>query len=181
MVSNVFKESESSSFDLEVREFQVDKTLLSPLDAEDNDVPLDGWWTEMFRQGKYSYLSAMVKALMSRFHGPQVEGSFNTMEDIIDKKSCRMDIGTYNAIQTVKYALRTKEKGSVKPFSRKDFIMDPMDSKLYINMRTSNKRYREDLSKAEAMREENRHRLMIKLNMSHKYRDFPSRTPKIEV
>ena len=72
----------------------MDKTLPSPLDVDDNEVPQDGWWTEVFQQGKYPHLSAMFKAMMSCFHGPQVEGSFNTKGDIIAEKSCRMDIGT---------------------------------------------------------------------------------------
>ena len=74
-----------------------------------------------------------------------------------------MDIGTYSAIQTVKFVLRTKEKGSVKTFSQKDVIMVPVDPKLCINTRTSSKWYREDLSKAEATREEKKQRCMITL------------------
>ena len=60
--------------------------------------------------------------MLSCFHGPRVEGSFNTMGDVIDPKSCRMNVQTYSAIQTVKYGLRAEQKTALKKFTRTDYL-----------------------------------------------------------
>ena len=51
----------------------------------------------------------MVIAVLTIFHGPRVEGSFSGMTDIIDSKSGRLDIESYDAMQTVKYALMANQ------------------------------------------------------------------------
>ena len=47
----------------------------------------------------------MTTAVLLIFHGPRVEGSLSGMTDIIESKSGRLDIESYDAMQTVKYAL----------------------------------------------------------------------------
>ena len=47
----------------------------------------------------------MATAVLLIFHGPRVEGSLSGLTDIIDSKSGRLDIESYDAMQTVKYAL----------------------------------------------------------------------------
>ena len=42
----------------------------------------------------------MATAVLSIFHGPRVEGSFSGMTNIIDPKSDRLDIESYDAMQT---------------------------------------------------------------------------------
>lgn len=66
------------------------------------------------------------------------------MGDVLNEKSCRMQISTYSSIQTVKYTLRAKKTTSVKYFGRKDILLDPIKPKVCLNLRTSSKRYREE-------------------------------------
>lgn len=50
----------------------------------------------------YPFLFKMVPGILSIFHGPRVESSFNVMGDIIDKKSGRINLETYSTIQDIK-------------------------------------------------------------------------------
>lgn len=64
----------------------------------------------------------MVKYILSCFHGPQVESSFNIMNDVIDSKSGRINIDTYSSIQTVKYGIKSAEKNAIEYFKKKDYL-----------------------------------------------------------
>ena len=55
--------------------------------------------------------------LLTIFHGPRVESSFSVMDDIMDKKSGRLNESTYSAIQMVKYSLDAKTSHAFKPKS----------------------------------------------------------------
>ena len=81
----------------------VDAQLPSALDSKRDDIDCLTWWISVSK--KYPVVFKVVRAVLSIFHGPRVESSFSTMGDIIDKKSGRMNIETYAAIQTIKYAL----------------------------------------------------------------------------
>ena len=59
----------------------------------------------------------MSSALLTIFHGPRVESSFSVMGEVMDKKSGRMNISTYTAIQTVKYSLNAKTSHTFRPKS----------------------------------------------------------------
>ena len=50
----------------------------------------------------------MSSALLTIFHGPRVESSFSVIGEVMDKKSGRMNMSTYTAIQTVKYSSNAK-------------------------------------------------------------------------
>lgn len=80
LVTNVLQDSELEAYDLEVRAYQLDSDLPSPLDTDGKAVELDHWWAQVFEQGNYPMLAKMVKALMSCFHGPQVEGHSTSWE-----------------------------------------------------------------------------------------------------
>lgn len=162
LVTNVLSEDDLNAYEVEIRAYQVDTSLPPATDKQGEELALDVWWSSLFRQSTYPALSKMVKALMSCFHGPQVEGAFNTMGDVLHQKACRMDISTYSAIQTVKYGLRAKQKSSVQHFSRKDITMDPVNGRLCLNIRTSSKRYREALEQQEVERESKRQKLSLK-------------------
>ena len=73
----------------------------------------------------------------------KVEGSFSTMGDVIDVKSCRTNIETYSAIQTVKYGLRARSTTAVKYLRKEDILHDRIDPSLVRNMTGSYKRHRE--------------------------------------
>ena len=73
-------------------------------DNNDHEVKCLDWWCSISKT--YPLLFKVVEGVLSIFHGPQVESSFSVMGDVIDPKSSRMDIKTYDAIQSVKYTLR---------------------------------------------------------------------------
>ncbi|GBM80335.1 hypothetical protein AVEN_132898-1 [Araneus ventricosus] len=58
----------------------------------------------------------MVQAILSCFHGPQVESSFSMMGDVLDKESGNLKIETFSAIQTVKYRLSSQNKSAIDFF-----------------------------------------------------------------
>ena len=59
----------------------------------------------------------MSSALLTIFHGPRVGSSFSVMGEVMDKKSGRMNMSTYTAIQTVKYSLNAKTSHTFRPKS----------------------------------------------------------------
>ena len=59
----------------------------------------------------------MSSALLTIFHSPRVESSFSVMGEVMDKKSGRMNMSTYTAIQTVKYSLNAKTSHTFRPKS----------------------------------------------------------------
>ena len=63
------------------------------------------------------------------------------MNNMIDQNSGRMNMGTYGAIQDIKYALKTRkpceENQSVKVFSCSDRLYSPGDPKILNGMRHS--------------------------------------------
>ena len=59
-------------------------------------------WEDTFRK------RVLEKFFLTVFHGPRVESSFSVMGHVMDKKSGRMNVSTYSAIQTVKYSLAAK-------------------------------------------------------------------------
>ena len=75
--------------------------------------------------------------MLSCFHGPQVEGNFNTMGDVIDSKSYRMNVDIYSAIQTVKYGLRTEQTTAIEKFTKTEYLHEKVDTTLCRNLRSS--------------------------------------------
>lgn len=77
------------------------------------------WWCHIFnikKQGsfKYKLLPILVKALMTPFSGPLVEGSFNIMDDIVTEDRSVLTVENYEAISTVKYNLRKRKIKAIK-------------------------------------------------------------------
>jgi len=140
LITNVLTEEEKESYAREIYRYQVDN-LPPRLTKSGGEVRLDVWWTSVFNTQKYPSLSKIVKAIMSCFHGPQVEGSFNVMGDVMDEKSGRMNVETYSSIQTVKYGMRATNKSAIQLFQRKDILHDPVDKILCNNIQSSYKRY----------------------------------------
>ena len=91
----------------------VDALLPSPVDNKGNDLECLIWWSLL--EKKYPLVFKTIVATLSIFLGPQVESSFSMMTDVIETKSGRLNIGTYEAIQTVKYSLMVSQ---VSFFSR---------------------------------------------------------------
>ena len=83
----------------------------------------------------------MVCALLSCFHSPAVESSFNVMGDIIDVKSANTTVQTYASYQAVKYHLKSANKNAVSYFPKEDFKKVSIDKKLLNSMTNSKQVY----------------------------------------
>ena len=123
----------------------VDPILLPALVSK-NFIRADTWWFKL--KDKYPLLSKMSLVLLTIFYGPRVESSFSVMDDIMDKKSGRMNVSTYSAIQTVKYSLDAKTSHAFKPksvqvFQRSDWLKSLVLSE---GIRDSEKVYENELA-----------------------------------
>ena len=123
----------------------VDPILLPALVSK-NFIRADTWWFKL--KDKYPLLSKMSLVLLTIFYGPRVESSFSVMDDIMDKKSGRMNVSTYSAIQMVKYSLDAKTSHAFKPksvqvFQRSDWLKSLVLSE---GIRDSEKVYENELA-----------------------------------
>ncbi|KAJ8315732.1 hypothetical protein KUTeg_007882 [Tegillarca granosa] len=132
------------------------------LDDGGNSIRIEHWWGMVAKTEKFPAICKMALALLSCFHGPQVEGTFNTMGDVIDSKSARINVETNSAIQTVKFHLRAKEKSAMKYFKRKDILHDPVNVRLNKNLKTAQKRHQEVLERKQTVLEEKKRKLSLK-------------------
>ena len=62
-----------------------------------------------------------MKAAISCFHGPQVEGSFSVMKQVMNTQTGRLDVSTYRAIQSIKYPLRMLERQQFSTLRKRTF------------------------------------------------------------
>ena len=120
----------------------VDSNLHSAtcmVNDKEEDVDCLKWWNLV--KERYPFLFKMVTGIPSIFHGPRVESSFNVMDDIIDKKSGRVNLETYSAIQGIKYGLKARhpleQNRCMKEFHRKSRLYTPINPALTRNMRNS--------------------------------------------
>ena len=146
---------EKDAYDRQVRNYMVDDQL--PL--VDDNMALDTWWNLVFSSGRYNTLARVVKPVLSIFHGPAIESSFNIMGDIMDTRSSRMNVETYSSFQTVKYALRSRKTKATKFFALGS--ENPFSKTLITNMKLSSRMYRLRLEKRRQLKEERRARLKI--------------------
>ena len=126
LVPNVLDDKELEAYEHEVHAFQVALNLPNPMLENDKPVRVDSWWAAVSTTGKFPALCRLALALLTCFHGPQVEASFSLMGDILDSRSAKMNIKTYAAIQTVKYHLKANEKSAVDFFKREDALRSPL-------------------------------------------------------
>ncbi|XP_062386970.1 unconventional myosin-XV [Sardina pilchardus] len=90
---NAISTDELGQLDEEVRAYQTDLDLVDKGKGFDDDAArIDAdWWREIFLMKtpegsiRFPVLGKLVRALLSLFTGPLVEGSFNIMDDIIEK------------------------------------------------------------------------------------------------
>ena len=80
----------------------------------------------------------MVKAVLSCFHGPVVEGSFSEMSNILTEKTHRTKVDTFTAYQIVSYEVKDIAIGAVESFLRSDKLRTPIQPGLLKNMRNAN-------------------------------------------
>ncbi|KAK5929998.1 hypothetical protein CgunFtcFv8_011184 [Champsocephalus gunnari] len=98
------------------------------------------WWAHVMSTGKYPALSGVIRGALSICHGPMAESSFNLMGDTLDPKSSRMNIATLDAIQTAKYAMKSRGMTATMMFKREDEKFGPVDRILCRNMRSAARR-----------------------------------------
>ncbi|XP_060084683.1 uncharacterized protein LOC132563943 [Ylistrum balloti] len=156
-VDNVLSEEEKNQYERELRRYQRDEKL-----PEFENMRIDTWWADVQMKGQYPVLSKMVLSLLTCFHGPQVEGSFSMMGDIMDPKSSRMKIETYSAIQTVKSTLQAQKKTAVEYFSPHDFQNNAPQRRLLNNMRSAYKSYKCEKEKAKEQEEQRKRELEVR-------------------
>ena len=143
---SVLKGDEGDQYSSEIRQLMNDTILPSYLDEKGMEVDCLNWWQSI--ESKYPVTFKMVSAVLSIFHGPRVESSYSMMTDIIDSKSGRMNIETYDALQTVKYSLMANQSTTstdkplaVTMFHREDKLTSPVNPTLARNMRSAYEAY----------------------------------------
>lgn len=139
MIKNILSDEEEEVYEKEVRLLLVDSDLPPAMDDDGkNEVDCLTWWSSI--SATYPCIFRMVTTVLSIFHGPRVESSFNIMGDVIDAKSGRINMHTYSAYQNVKYALQARHPAaatsrSVNLFCRKQRLYTPVNPTLATNMR----------------------------------------------
>ena len=127
---SVIPKAEHNAFDLEVNKYHLDKNIPKAVNEDGSSKRLDTWWAEVFDVGGYPHLSKVIKACLSIFTGPMIEQSFSTMNNVINKKTNRINVETVNAIQTVKYDLKAKNEITISRYHRTNVLRSPIDRRL---------------------------------------------------
>ena len=142
LVPSLLNDDDEEPYEKEVRAVMVDSNLPSAncmLNGKQQEVECLKWW-KLVKEG-YPHLFKVITGILSIFHGPRVESSFNVMGDIIDKKSGRINLGK------IKYSLKARhpleENRCVKEFCRKNRLHSPINPTLTRNMRNSYSLYNE--------------------------------------
>lgn len=118
---NVIKKEELGALDAEIRQYATDDDIsLIDADSTDEDFRLDTtWWTPIFQlksqngSPRYQLLSRLVKALLSIFCGPIIEGTFNIMGDIIEEDRTRLTQFNHESLAIIKSFLDARKINSV--------------------------------------------------------------------
>ncbi|GBM63510.1 hypothetical protein AVEN_73790-1 [Araneus ventricosus] len=120
MLPNVVPENDMGSLIQEVKMYIIDERVdlidMDGWEKEGGRIDVD-WWSQIFKMEengcqKYKILSLFIKAVMSVFSGPLVEGTFNIMDDIITDDRTSLTIQNYEACSLIKYYLRSQGKKS---------------------------------------------------------------------
>ncbi|GBL84953.1 hypothetical protein AVEN_42213-1 [Araneus ventricosus] len=119
MVPNV-PENDMGSFVEDVKMYIIDERVnfidMDGWEKEGGKIDVD-WWSQIFKMEengcqKYKILSCFIKAVMSVFSDPLVEGTCNIMDDIIADDRTSLTIQNYEACSLIKYYLRSRGKKS---------------------------------------------------------------------
>ena len=121
---------------------------------------MDQWWIAVEATGRYSNLPKMALAVLTCFHGPLVESSFNIMGDLMGGRNFRMELPTYSALQTVKYRLGMEEdelrqESAIKLLAIPNPVLDHPPRNLMRNMKLAYSTYsKAKQSASEGLRDE---------------------------
>ena len=111
LVTNVVSE-DKATYVLEVQECKLDQTL----PEASCTTKLDHWWGTAFGTNKHSSLAKIVKALLSCFLGPPIEGSFSIMGNIMNSDSARLNVQTFRTILSIKDTPMASKKTATQYF-----------------------------------------------------------------
>ncbi|KAM8735510.1 uncharacterized protein AB9X84_023938 isoform 2-T2 [Acanthopagrus schlegelii] len=114
---NVVPPEEIGQLVEECRAYQMDADMLALLASYiEGDCRVDvDWWSHVVslknadRDVRYPTLGKLVKAVLSIFTGPLVEGSFNLMDDILESDRCSMNVETYESLAVIKSTLKARD------------------------------------------------------------------------
>ena len=149
-----------TKYNMEIMKLQIDSDL-PPVLVNDKAVRLDKWWSIIFDGESYIELSKLIKACLSIFTCPHVEQSFSIMNNLINKKTNRLDVETYSAMATTRYQLMSKKSRSLVQFRRKDVFHDPVDKNVCYHLQTASARYNNKLKQRRRRKEDNAARLNV--------------------
>lgn len=121
-------------YKLQCTQYQLD----SKLPPFNDGARVDKWWGEVFQH--YPALKRTISAALSIFTGPRIEQSFSMMNNIITKKTNRLDVTTFASIQTVRYDLMNKGVTSVELYRRDNILKSPVDKSVCYHMLTAKSR-----------------------------------------
>ena len=74
-----------------------------------------------------------------------IEQSFSTMNNVINKKTNRINVETVNASKTVKYDLKAKNKTTISGYCSTDVLRSPIDRRLCYHIHHSYVLYKKKL------------------------------------
>jgi hypothetical protein len=106
---------------------------------------IDCWWGSALVRQKYPVLCKVALALLTPFHGPQIESSFNIMGGILSSKAPTTAVETYESYQCVKYHLKNANQSAKEMFHREDVKNSAVDTTLAHNLRSASASYRAKL------------------------------------
>lgn len=112
LVKNVILDSEKELYELEVHNYHSD-ALLQQIGENESAAE---WWLKFKKSTNYPLISKMTCALLTCFHGPRVESSFSIMNTVITPGSSRLNVETFDGIQSIKYCLMAEKKNCCNLF-----------------------------------------------------------------
>lgn len=136
----VISKEEVSSLDQELRYYQIDSSLTSLQDTGSTK-----FWSEIIKRKEYPVLSKMIKALLTCFHGPSVESTFNLMDHFMTENRTSLNIESLDSLQTIKYYLNSVSASTCELFGSKDPLHEPMQQNFGLNLINSWSLYQQSL------------------------------------
>ena len=162
LLPTVIRPEEDSQFDKEMHSLQL-ASLPDCLETNESQTPvrIDKWWSSVFSRNEYPVFSKLIKASLSIFTGPHVERSFSEMNNLVNKKTNRIAVETYSALQTIRSHVKSKKKSALQYFHREDILHDPVDKDLCFHMQTAYGHYKKHLQQKAQDRAEKEKTLQI--------------------
>ena len=154
----VISESEHDQFDLEVNDYHLSTNLPTINKTDGCAKCLDEQWSEVFEMKRFPVLEKVIHL----YTGPMIEQSFSTMNNIINKKTNRLNVETFCAIQSIRYDLKSTQQDEFSRYRRINFLRSPINRQLCRKMSLSYKTNSEKLEKLRNKRKKSREDLGVK-------------------